>query len=632
MTKKRLIYLVLFLIVLMIEILIALYVHDDFVRPYVGDVLVVVVIYFFVKIFLPDEHKWLPGVIFLFAALVELLQYFRLVEILGVENNTFLRTLIGSTFDVKDILCYGVGCIVLVMGEWIMRKHSILVISLALLLSLVGCKEEDSIIRGYTEEQLLETHEKVLEIWYSNGSEVDNTSDYWVYNHYTVYYDKTIGVEIKYNLSDLVVDEEFSLSEEDYGLLMEFLNSKECVKGSESDTSASDAPGVSITFYTPNGEEWSSFEGTWPTEKYQEIYTMLKAYVPEYDQPELYPKEVSEVGEEDVVTVPGEHLGLYVTYIYEEYSGLDYVYTYYDMDEDGLGELCIRRNDMENGPGNVIKYVDGGLQIFYQEEFPRRALEETWSVTSEFVDDSEDEEMIHHGISVYVDQNEYGENSFWYADKESFLESTGFIDNEPFYQFYNEDGSERLDFYYDEETEEGCGIRYYERDPTTFFTTGMYGFTFRGAEIVESDKESVDYFSTVSVEGYTGEDAAEDYEENKEHDDEGRLIHFDSTGILRDEEGAEPENILWIDYEYHANGNLKHRTYYHNSYIFGTGCSTWESSFDENGRLQWEDKYITHGNLDYYYMYDGDDQRPKYVLELDNNMGSWIPELKKYEE
>lgn len=505
----------------------------------------------------------------------------------------------------------------------------IIAISIVLMLVLVGCKEAEGILKGYTEEQLLKTHEKVLEIWYSNGSEVDNTSDYWVYNHYVVYYDKTIEIEVKYNLSDLVVDEELSLSEEDYGLLMDFLNSKDCAKGSESDTSASDAPGASITFYTPNGEEWSSFEGTWPTETYGEIYHMVKAYVPEYEEPELYPEDALKDKDEDIVTVPGEHLGLYVTYIYEEYSDLDYVYTYYDMDEDGLGELCIRPSGKEGGSGRVIKYVDGGLQIFYQEEFPRRALEETWSVTSEFVDDSEDEEMIHHGISVYVDQKEFGENSFWYADKETFLESAGFIDDEPFYQFYNEDGSERLDFYYDEETEEGCGIRYYERDPTTFFTTGMYGFTFQGAKIAESDQEHIDYFSTASVDGYTGEDAAEDYEENREYDEDGRLIHFDSTGILKDEEDAESMNILWIDYEYHPNGNLKHRTYYHNSYFFGTTYASWQSSFDQLGRVQWEDIYITHGNLDNYYIYEGDGEEPTYILELDNNLGQWIPVLLK---
>lgn len=93
-----------------VEVFIALYVHDQFIRPYVGDVLVVIVLYCFVRIWFPVGWKKLPLYIFLFAAGVEILQYFRLVELLGVERNTFLRILLGSVFDVKDIICYGVGC------------------------------------------------------------------------------------------------------------------------------------------------------------------------------------------------------------------------------------------------------------------------------------------------------------------------------------------------------------------------------------------------------------------------------------------------------------------------------------------------------------------------------------------
>lgn len=123
MPKKRFFNFILFMIFLAIEVLIALYVHDDFVRPYLGDVLVVVVLYFFVRIWIPEKYRWLPGAIFVFAAAVEVLQYFRLVEILGVENNVFLRTILGSTFDFKDIVCYGVGCLLLGFCEWIGYKR-----------------------------------------------------------------------------------------------------------------------------------------------------------------------------------------------------------------------------------------------------------------------------------------------------------------------------------------------------------------------------------------------------------------------------------------------------------------------------------------------------------------------------
>ena len=117
MWKKRVFNGVIFFILLFVEVLIALFVHDHFVRPYIGDALVVIVLYFFVRIFVPAGCPFLPLAIFAFASLVEALQYFRLVELLGVQDNVFLRVLIGSTFDWKDILCYGAGCVLLAVGE-----------------------------------------------------------------------------------------------------------------------------------------------------------------------------------------------------------------------------------------------------------------------------------------------------------------------------------------------------------------------------------------------------------------------------------------------------------------------------------------------------------------------------------
>jgi predicted membrane channel-forming protein YqfA (hemolysin III family) len=117
MRNKRAYYAVAFLILLMVEIAIAIYVHDDFIRPYVGDVLVVGVVYFFVRIFVPDKVKLMPLYVFIFAALVEVLQYFQLISLLGLEENTFARILIGSTFDVKDLFCYFIGFIIILVLE-----------------------------------------------------------------------------------------------------------------------------------------------------------------------------------------------------------------------------------------------------------------------------------------------------------------------------------------------------------------------------------------------------------------------------------------------------------------------------------------------------------------------------------
>ena len=116
--NKRLIYGILTAILITAEVLIALFIHDSFVRPYVGDMLVVIVVYCFVRIIIPEGVRLLPLYVFLFAALVEVLQFFHIVDILGLGGSAFFCTLIGGTFDMKDIACYGIGCIILGVWEW----------------------------------------------------------------------------------------------------------------------------------------------------------------------------------------------------------------------------------------------------------------------------------------------------------------------------------------------------------------------------------------------------------------------------------------------------------------------------------------------------------------------------------
>lgn len=117
MKNKRIIYAILTVALLITEVLIALFVNDKFIRPYLGDILVVVLIYTFIRIFIPEKLKLLPLYVFIFAAGIEVLQYFQIVKILGLENNTFFRVVIGSVFDWKDIMCYGIGCICIVIVQ-----------------------------------------------------------------------------------------------------------------------------------------------------------------------------------------------------------------------------------------------------------------------------------------------------------------------------------------------------------------------------------------------------------------------------------------------------------------------------------------------------------------------------------
>lgn len=122
--KKRVIYAVATVVLLAIEVFIALYIHDKFIRPYIGDVIVVVVVYTFVRIFIPEKVRMLPLYVFIFAAGVEVLQLFHIVDILGLGSNRFMRILIGSVFDMADVICYGIGCVMLGIYEWRMAKKA----------------------------------------------------------------------------------------------------------------------------------------------------------------------------------------------------------------------------------------------------------------------------------------------------------------------------------------------------------------------------------------------------------------------------------------------------------------------------------------------------------------------------
>ncbi len=121
--NKRTAYLLATVLIFLLELFIALFVRDSFIRPYVGDMLVVVLVYTCVRVLFPEKPRLLPLYVFLFAAGVEALQGMRIVELLGLQDNRFFSVLIGTTFDWKDIVCYGVGCVLLGVWEvWLRRK------------------------------------------------------------------------------------------------------------------------------------------------------------------------------------------------------------------------------------------------------------------------------------------------------------------------------------------------------------------------------------------------------------------------------------------------------------------------------------------------------------------------------
>jgi hypothetical protein len=118
-------YLLFTVLLLLIEIVIALFVHDNFIRPYAGDVLVVILIYCFLKTFLNIPALPTAIAVFLFACSVEYLQFLHITERLGLQNNTAAHIIIGSSFEWLDIAAYAAGTLLLLIVETaIHRKKS----------------------------------------------------------------------------------------------------------------------------------------------------------------------------------------------------------------------------------------------------------------------------------------------------------------------------------------------------------------------------------------------------------------------------------------------------------------------------------------------------------------------------
>jgi DNA integrity scanning protein DisA with diadenylate cyclase activity len=114
-----------FFVLLVAIVMIALFAGNGFIRNSFGDVLVVVLIYCFIKSFIRNEIKLLWLYIFIFAVLVEIGQYFNLVDLLGLGEYMIARIIIGTTFDIWDIVCYFVGCVGIWLFETVMRKRQI---------------------------------------------------------------------------------------------------------------------------------------------------------------------------------------------------------------------------------------------------------------------------------------------------------------------------------------------------------------------------------------------------------------------------------------------------------------------------------------------------------------------------
>lgn len=105
------------LLLFIVEVLIGVYMHDTLIRPFGGDLLIVILIYCFVKSFVNTPGLKTAFATLLFAYVVEFLQYLNLLRFLGWQNSKLAAILLGHSFSWGDMLCYTIGIAIVIIAE-----------------------------------------------------------------------------------------------------------------------------------------------------------------------------------------------------------------------------------------------------------------------------------------------------------------------------------------------------------------------------------------------------------------------------------------------------------------------------------------------------------------------------------
>jgi hypothetical protein len=115
-------YFLLTVLLIGIEILIAFFVKDNFIRPFLGDVLVVILIFSAIRIFYSGKRLYLAAFVLLLSFCIEFSQYFRLIEVLQIEEFQWAQLILGSTFDILDLVAYSLGVAIIFFLDDILLK------------------------------------------------------------------------------------------------------------------------------------------------------------------------------------------------------------------------------------------------------------------------------------------------------------------------------------------------------------------------------------------------------------------------------------------------------------------------------------------------------------------------------
>ena len=100
-----------------VEVFIAIYAHDDIIRPYGGDLLAVIFLYCGIKSVINSPVIKTALSVLLFSFILEISQYFHILNYAGLQNCKLANVIMGNSFAWIDLLAYTLGTVIILGFE-----------------------------------------------------------------------------------------------------------------------------------------------------------------------------------------------------------------------------------------------------------------------------------------------------------------------------------------------------------------------------------------------------------------------------------------------------------------------------------------------------------------------------------
>ena len=116
-------YFILSVLLFLTEVSIAWFNPNNFIRYFLGDVLIVILLYTSVKTIFISNDRFIALAVLAFSYILEVFQYFNGINLIGLENNSLVKIIIGTTFSFSDLVAYSIGFGIIIISEKINPYH-----------------------------------------------------------------------------------------------------------------------------------------------------------------------------------------------------------------------------------------------------------------------------------------------------------------------------------------------------------------------------------------------------------------------------------------------------------------------------------------------------------------------------